>query len=74
MSHKYPIPELTEELKAKILEGKTEQEQLGLKAHWALIDLTKFFEKRKDPRFYSTNVLIRQLENIWQRDDVSSSV
>ena len=64
----------TEEMKAKILEGKTEQEQLGFKAHWALNDLSKFFERRGDPRFYSTNGLIRQLEKIWQGDDVSNSV
>jgi len=71
---KYTIPEMTEEMKGKILEGKTEQEQLGFKAHWALCDLGKFFEKRKDPRFYKVNGLIRDLQDIWQHDDVSTSV
>lgn len=74
MSHKYQIPELNEEIKAKILEGQTEQQQLGLKAHWALIDLAKFFERRKDQRYYRVNSLIRQLEDIWQGADVSNSV
>lgn len=50
MSHKYLIPGLTEEMKTKILEGRTEQEQLGLKAHRALTELSKFFEQRGDPQ------------------------
>ncbi len=74
MSHKYPAPELTEERKAKILEGQTEQKQLGLKAHWALCDLARFFEKRKDQRFYKVNGLICQSQDIWQRHDVSAGV
>ena len=74
MSAKYRIPELTEEVKAKILEGETEQQQLGLKAHWALSALARFFEIRKDERYYRVNGLIRQLEYIWQGNDVSSSV
>lgn len=73
MSHK-PIPELTEEMKTKILDGQTEQQQLGLKAHWALVALGKFFEKRGDQRYYRVNALIRQLEDIWQHNDVSASV
>ena len=74
MSHKHEIPELTEEAKAKILEGQTEQQQLGLKAHWALIALGNFFERRGDQRYYKINALLRQLEIIWQHNDVSESV
>ena len=71
MSRKYPIPKLTEEVQAEVLKEKTEQEQLGIKAHWALNDLSNFFERRRDARFYSTNKLIHQLWDIWIRDDVS---
>jgi hypothetical protein len=74
MSKKTVIPPLTDEVKANILQGRSEQQQLGLKSHWALTDLGKFFEKRGDPRYYAVNSISRQLELIWQVNDVSDRV
>jgi hypothetical protein len=63
--------EFTDALKAKILEGKTEEEQLLFRAGWALGDLAKFFESIGDNRFYKINAISRALEVIWQLKDVS---
>lgn len=65
------MSKMDKELKEKILEGRTEQDKLGLKAHWALTELAKFFESRGDNRFYSVNMLQRELERIYQHNDVS---
>lgn len=52
------MSELTRE---KVLEGKSDREQLELKAHWALCDLSEFYYKYHDPLFYKANGLIRDL-------------
>lgn len=57
---------VSEEMRAKILEGKTEEQRLGLTAHWGLVELSSYYERRKDPRFYEVNALLRACEKIWQ--------
>lgn len=68
---KYPMPPFTDEDKARILKGKTEQQKLGFKTHWALFDLSRFFEIKGDRRFYEVNKLIRACRRLWQEDDLS---
>jgi hypothetical protein len=68
------MPEFTDEMKAKILEGKTEEEQMLFRADWALGDLAKFFESIGDNRFYKINAISRALEAIWQQKKEIDSV
>ena len=51
-------------VRKEILKGKTPAEQLEFKAHWALTDLSKYYEQIKDNRTYQTNVLIIELEKL----------
>ena len=48
----------------KLLEGKTERQQLELKAHWALADLADYFKLRNSPLQYEINRLWRGLDRI----------
>ena len=51
----------------EILKDKTEREQLELKAHWALADLSDYFKGIQNPLYYEVNKLIRDLYYIQSR-------
>ena len=55
---------MTELSREKLLAAKSDREQLELKAHWALCDLSDFYYKHHDPLFYKVNALIRDLGTI----------
>jgi len=59
------VPELTEELKIKILADKGEVERLNIKAHWALIELSDYYKQNGDSRLYKINGLILQLGKLF---------
>ena len=48
----------------QILIGKTNREQLELKAHWALCDLSDFFKGENNRLYYKVNALLRDLDHI----------
>ena len=53
-------------IRDRVLEGKNTQEQLELKAHWALCDLSELFRRRSDKRYYEVNKLIHLLMDLRQ--------
>ena len=42
----------------KVLENKTEEEQLRMLAYFALVDLSNFFKQMRDRRQYEVNKLL----------------
>ena len=55
---------ISEETKTHAREGKTARELLELEVHWALYDLSGYFEKANSPLYYDTNKLIHGLDKI----------
>ena len=48
----------------KVLDGKSQREQLELKVHWALSDLSDYFKLREDPLYYELNRVWRDFDHI----------
>lgn len=53
-----------EELKEKILEGRTEREKLELAVHFALMDLSNHFKSLDDPLQYEVNRLWHKFDHL----------
>lgn len=57
-------PEEEAELEARILADKSPRQQVEIKAHWALVKLSKFYEKQGSSLFYKVNKLMSELSNL----------
>lgn len=55
---------MNEKIRLAVLEGKTEREQLELKAHYALSDLSDYFQKKGDHLEYEVNRLCNRLDHL----------
>ncbi len=55
---------MSDQARLATLEGKTKREQLELKAHFALSDLSDYFKLRDDPLQYEVNRLWRELDHL----------
>lgn len=57
-------PEEEAKLEARILADKNPRQQVEIKAHWALVKLSKFYEEQGSSLFYKVNKLMSELSNL----------
>lgn len=67
-------PEKEAELKAKILADKSPRQQVEIKAHWALVDLSHFYEEQGSNLFYKVNRLMHELSSIFTEEKLKQGV
>ena len=53
---------ISEARKHEILATKTERQQLELRTHWALMELSQYFGSHNSDLMYQVNGLMRQLD------------